>query len=227
MRDGGSRYKGKGVAKAVSNINRVLAPKLKGKDVRFQKELDEFMVFKLDGTENEWGYPKAKLGANAVLAVSMCIARAGAIAWGLELYEYVSELKETNFDTSQIDTKRPKSKKYKMPVPMMNVINGGQHAGNRLPMQEFMISPTGAKSFREALQISAEVYQSLKKVVTKRYGKDAAAVGDEGGFAPNIQENDEGLTALMDAIADAGQAGKVKLAMDIAAAEFYNADDKT
>jgi len=227
LRDGGARYKGKGVSKAVSNINNKIAPKLKGKDVRFQKDLDEFMVYKLDGSENEWGYPKAKLGANAVLGVSMCITRAGAKAFGLELYEYVSELKETKFDPLLIDTKRPKSKKFKMPVPMMNVINGGQHAGNRLPMQEFMISPTGAKSFREALQISAEVYQSLKKVVTKRYGKDAAAVGDEGGFAPNIQENDEGLTALMDAIADAGHAGKVKLAMDVAASEFYIAENKT
>merc|ERR1711971_1541329 len=103
-----------------------------------------------------------------------------------------------------------------MPVPMMNVINGGQHAGNALPMQEFMIAPTGAK-----------VYHSLKSVVKSRYGKDAAAVGDEGGFAPNIQDNDEGLSALMDAIKDAGHSGKVKLAMDIAAAEFYIAEDKT
>jgi enolase len=227
MRDGGKRYNGKGVAKAVTNINRILAPKLKGKDVRFQKELDDFMVLKLDGTENEWGHPKAKLGANAILAVSMCVARAGAQAFGMELYEYVSELKATNFDASQIDPARAKSKKYKMPVPMMNVINGGQHAGNKLPMQEFMISPTGARSFKEALQIGAETYQSLKEVVKKKYGKDAAAVGDEGGFAPNIQSNDEGLDALMDAIKAAGHAGKVKLAMDIAASEFYVEADQT
>merc|ERR1719482_1661558 len=114
-----------------------------------------------------------------------------------------------------------------MPVPMMNVINGGEHAGNKLPMQEFMIAPTGARSFKHALQIGAEVYHSLKGVVKKKYGKDAAAVGDEGGFAPNIQDNDEGLSALMDAIKDAGHDGKVKLAMDIAAAEFYVAEDKT
>jgi enolase len=226
LRDGGDRYKGKGVAKAVSNINTMIAPKLKGMDVRYQKQLDDFMVYELDGSQNEWGYPKAKLGANAVLAVSMCVARAGAVALGLELYEYVSELKETNFDTSLIDTKRPKSKKYKMPVPMMNVINGGQHAGNKLPMQEFMIAPTGAKSFKEALQLGAETYHSLKKVVIAKYGKDAAPVGDEGGFAPNIQDNDEGLLALMDAIKDAGHSGKIKLAMDIAAAEFYVAEDK-
>jgi len=227
MRDGGGRYKGKGVQKAVSSINRVIAPKLKGKDVRYQKELDDFMVLKLDGSENEWGYPKAKLGANAILAVSMCVARAGAEAFGLELFEYVGELKDGNFDVAAIDVKRARSKKYKMPVPMMNVINGGQHAGNKLPMQEFMIAPTGAHSFKEALQIGAEVYHSLKTVVKSKYGKDAAAVGDEGGFAPNIQENDEGLAALMEAIKDAGHSGKVKLAMDIAASEFYNAEDQT
>uniref|UniRef100_A0A7S4SGJ1 phosphopyruvate hydratase n=1 Tax=Alexandrium monilatum TaxID=311494 RepID=A0A7S4SGJ1_9DINO len=227
MRDGGSRYKGKGVSKAVGSINRIIAPKLKGKDVRFQKELDEFMIFKLDGTENEWGYPKAKLGANAVLAVSMALARAGAAAFGLELYEYLGELKDANFVVADIDTHRARTKKYKMPVPMMNVINGGEHAGNKLPMQEFMIAPTGAKSFAEALQMGAEVYHSLKEVVKSRYGKDAVAVGDEGGFAPNIQDNDEGLMALTDAIADAGHGGKVKIAMDIAASEFFVADDKT
>jgi len=227
MRDGGSRYKGKGVAKAVANINRVLAPKLKGKDVRFQKELDEFMVFKLDGSENEWGYPKAKLGANAVLGVSMAICRAGAAAFGLQLFEYIGELKDANFDVQSIDVQRARSKKYKMPVPFLNVINGGQHAGNKLAMQEFMIAPTGASTFKEAIQIGAEVYHSLKSVVKAKYGKDAAAVGDEGGFAPNIQDNDEGLIALMDAIKDAGHSGKVKLAMDVAASEFYNAEDQT
>jgi enolase len=227
LRDGGSRYKGKGVQKAVDNINRIIAPKMKGKDVRFQKELDEFMIFELDGTENEWGHPKAKLGANAVLAVSMCIARAGAAAYGLELFEYVGELKDTVFNAEKIDVQRAQRKRYKMPVPMMNVINGGRHAGNKLPMQEFMISPTGGSSFKDALRIGSEVYQSLKSVVKGRYGKDAAAVGDEGGFAPNIQSNDEGLQALMDAIADAGHSGKVKLAMDIAASEFYVAEDKT
>jgi len=227
MRDGGSRYKGKGVSKAVHNINHIIAKRLKGKDVRLQKELDDFMVFKLDGTENEWGYPKAKLGANAVLAVSMCIARAGAAAFGLELYEYIGELKDTNFEAADIDVERARSKTYKMPVPMMNVINGGEHAGNMLPMQEFMIAPIGAGSFHEALQIGAEVYHSLKSVVKAKYGKDAAAVGDEGGFAPNIQDNDEGLQALMDAIADAGHTGKVKIAMDIAASEFYIQEDQT
>jgi enolase len=227
LRDGGNRYKGKGVTKAVSNINKILAPKLKGKDARYQKNLDDFMIHKLDGSENEWGYPKEKLGANAILAVSMCIARAGAQAFGLELYEYVGELKDGNFDPTAVDVSRARSKSYKMPVPMMNVINGGEHAGNKLPMQEFMIAPLGAKSFKEALQIGSEVYHSLKGVVKSKYGKDAAAVGDEGGFAPNIQDNDEGLQCLMDAIQDAGHSGKVKLAMDVAASEFYVSDDQT
>jgi len=109
----------------------------------------------------------------------------------------------------------------------MNVINGGEHAGNKLPMQEFMIAPTGAKSFKEALQIGAEVYHTLKTVVKSKYGKDAVAVGDEGGFAPNIQENEEGLQCLMDAIRTAGHSGKVQLAMDVAASEFYQSDDET
>jgi len=227
LRDGGARFKGKGVSKAVNNINKVLGPKLKGKDCRNQKELDEFMIYEVDGTKNEWGFPKAKMGANAILAVSMAITRSGAKAFDLKLYEYIGELKEGGLDPLKVSVKRARSKKYKMPVPFMNVINGGQHAGNKLPMQEFMIAPVGAKTFKEALQIGAEVYHTLKGVVKTRYGKDAAAVGDEGGFAPNIQENDEGLSCLMDAIKEAGYNGKVKLAMDIAAAEFWNGEDKT
>eukprot|EP00913_Durusdinium_trenchii_P007590 g7133.t1 len=151
LRDGGRA----GVTKAVSNINRIIAPKLKGKDVRFQKDIDDFMVQTLDGSQNEWGYPKSKLGANAILAVSMAVCRAGAEAFGLQLFEYIGELKETKFEVEQID---------------------------------FMIAPTGAKSFKEALQIGSEVYHSLQSVVKQKYGKSAAAVGDEGGFAPNIQE---------------------------------------
>merc|ERR1719310_992360 len=227
LRDGGSRFKGKGVTKAVGNINGIMQKKMKGMDVRFQKDIDEYMIHELDGTESEWGFPKSKLGANAVLAVSMCVARAGADAFGMKLYEYIRELKDGNLDPAKVDPKAAKTKKYKMPVPMMNVINGGQHAGNALPMQEFMIAPTGAKSFADALRIGAEVYHSLKAVVKSRYGKDAAAVGDEGGFAPNIQENDEGLSALMDAIVDSGHSGEVKLGMDVAASEFWVPDDKT
>jgi len=230
LRDGGDRYKGKGVEKAIANIRTIIAPQLKGKDVRFQKELDTFMTEQLDGSQNEWGWVKSKLGANAILAVSMCIARAGAQAYGLELYEYVSELKETGGEPSAVDPARAKAKKYKMPVPMMNVINGGVHAGNMLPMQEFMIAPIGAKTFKQAMQMGSEVYSSLQKVVKKKYGKDAVAVGDEGGFAPNIQDTDSATAAsecLMDAIKDAGHSSEVKLAMDVAASEFYNKADGT
>jgi len=227
LRDGGSRYKGKGVTKAIANIHDVIAPAMKGKDVRFQKDLDELMVQKLDGTENEWGYPKAKLGANAILAVSMCLARAGAAAFDLELYEYIGELKAGAGDPAQIDEDRARTRQYKMPVPMMNVINGGEHAGNKLAMQEFMLAPTGATTFKSALQMGTEVYHTLKDVVKKRYGKDAAAVGDEGGFAPNIQDNDEGLKCLMDAIKDSGHSGEINLAMDVAASEFYTKEDGT
>lgn len=230
LRDGGDRYKGKGVEKAIANIHNVIAPQLKGKDVRFQQELDTFMTEQLDGSQNEWGWVKSKLGANAILAVSMCIARAGAQAFGLELYEYVSELKETGGEPGAVDPARAKAKKYKMPVPMMNVINGGVHAGNMLPMQEFMIAPIGAKTFKQAMQMGSEVYSSLQKVVKKKYGKDAVAVGDEGGFAPNIQDTDSATAAsecLMDAIKDAGHSSEVKLAMDVAASEFYNKADGT
>jgi enolase len=227
LRDGGSRYRGKGVEQAVKNIQDVIFPALKGKDVRFQKDLDALMVEQLDGTKNEWGWKKGKLGANSILAVSMCLARAGAAAYDLELYEYLGELKATKGDTKGVDPARAKAATYKMPVPMMNVINGGEHAGNKLAMQEFMIAPTGASSFKEALQTGAEVYHALAKVVKAKYGKDAAAVGDEGGFAPNIQDNDEGLIALDDAIKSAGYAGKVSLAMDVAASEFYNKEDGT
>eukprot|EP00746_Dinoflagellata_sp_MGD_P006094 gnl/MRDRNA2_/MRDRNA2_111846_c0_seq1.p1 gnl/MRDRNA2_/MRDRNA2_111846_c0~~gnl/MRDRNA2_/MRDRNA2_111846_c0_seq1.p1 ORF type:complete len:608 (-),score=139.83 gnl/MRDRNA2_/MRDRNA2_111846_c0_seq1:78-1901(-) len=230
LRDGGSRYMGKGVEKAVSNVNTVIAPEIVGKDSRLLSVLDELMVEKLDGSSNEWGWSKSKLGANAILAVSMCLARAGAEAFGLELYEYIAELKLSNVDSSAVDVTRAKGRKYKMPVPMMNVINGGEHAGNVLPMQEFMISPTGATSFKQAMQLGSEVYHSLKKVVTTRYGKDAAAVGDEGGFAPNIQDEDsarEALNALTEAIKTAGHTNEVKLAMDVAATEFFTKEKGT
>lgn len=222
-----NRYMGKGVLQAVDNINKIIAPALKGRDVRYQKSVDNYMIYDLDGTTNEWGFPKAKLGANAVLAVSMCVTRAGATAFGLELYEYISELKTTEFNPLAVDVSRATSKKYKMPVPMLNVINGGEHAGNMLPMQEFMIAPLGATSFADALQKGAETYHSLKKIVQKRYGKDAAAVGDEGGFAPNIQKDDEALQSLMSAIEDAGHTGQIKIAMDIAASEFYVPETKS
>lgn len=207
LRDGDKGvYGGKGVLQAVKNINEILAPKLVGLDVREQKELDNFMI-ELDGTPN-----KAKLGANAILGVSLSLCRAGAGAKGVPLYKYIQQIAGT--------------KELVMPVPAFNVINGGSHAGNKLAMQEFMILPIGASSFAEAMQMGSEVYQVLKGIIKKKYGQDACNVGDEGGFAPNIQDNREGLVLLLDAIEKAGYPGKVKIGMDVAASEFLTKDGR-
>uniref|UniRef100_A0A0D3HBJ4 phosphopyruvate hydratase n=1 Tax=Oryza barthii TaxID=65489 RepID=A0A0D3HBJ4_9ORYZ len=214
LRDGGSDYLGKGVSKAVDNVNSVIAPALIGKDPTSQAELDNFMVQQLDGTKNEWGWCKQKLGANAILAVSLAICKAGAIIKKIPLYQHIANLAG--------------NKQLVLPVPAFNVINGGSHAGNKLAMQaEFMILPTGAASFKEAMKMGVEVYHNLKSVIKKKYGQDATNVGDEGGFAPNIQENKEGLELLKTAIEKAGYTGKVVIGMDVAASEFYNDKDKT
>ncbi|CAN1860343.1 Enolase 1 [Linum perenne] len=185
LRDGGSDYLGKGVSKAVGNVNSIIGPALIGKDPAEQTAIDTFMVQQLDGTVNEWGWCKQKHIANL----------AG-------------------------------NSKLVLPVPAFNVINGGSHAGNKLAMQEFMILPTGASSFKEAMKMGAEVYHNLKSVIKKKYGQDATNVGDEGGFAPNIQENKEGLELLKTAIAKAGYTDKVVIGMDVAASEFYGSDKK-
>jgi len=210
LRDGDkTRLLGKGVLKAVQNVNEKIAPKLLGMDVTKQKEIDQLMVETLDGTQNDWGWSKSTLGANAILAVSMAVCRAGAASMEMPLYEYVSSLAGRPTD------------KYVMPVPSFNVINGGSHAGNRLACQEFMILPVGASSFKEALCIGCEVYHSLKSCIKKKYGQDACNVGDEGGFAPSVQDNNEALDVLMDAIAKSGHKDKVKIGTDVAASEFY------
>jgi len=210
LRDGDkNRLLGKGVLKAVQNVNDIIAPKLIGWDVTKQREIDEFMVQTLDGNQNDWGWAKSKLGANAILAVSMAVTRAGAASMQMPLYEYIANLSGKPTD------------KYVMPVPSFNVINGGSHAGNRLACQEFMILPVGAASFKEALIIGAEVYHTLKGVIKKKYGQDACNVGDEGGFAPSVQDNNEALDVLMDAIKKSGHEAKVKIGTDVAASEFY------
>merc|ERR1712046_389589 len=152
-----------------------------GMDVTKQSEIDKMMVEILDGTQNDWGWSKSNLGANAILAVSMAICRAGAASMQIPLYEYIAYLAGRSTD------------KFVMPVPCFNVINGGSHAGNRLACQEFMILPVGATSFKEAMQIGAEVYHNLNKVVKKKYGQDACNMGDEGGFAIPVQDNNEAL----------------------------------
>jgi enolase len=202
LRDGDkARYQGKGVLKAVANVNDIIGPQLVGKDPTLQEELDELMIA-LDGTEN-----KGKLGANAILACSMAVCKAGAGAKEMALYRHIAEIAGTT--------------SFVLPVPSLNVLNGGSHAGNKLAMQEFMILPVGAANFREAMRMGAEVYQTLKKVIKDKYGQDAVNVGDEGGFAPNIRDNKEGLELLKEAIAKAGYEGKIRIGMDVAASEFY------
>eukprot|EP00435_Cladocopium_sp_Y103_P074212 s151_g47.t1 len=213
LRDGEpKRLLGKGVLKAVQNVNERIAPALIGMDVTKQKEIDKMMVEMLDGTQNDWGWSKSSLGANAILAVSMAVCRAGAASMEMPLYQYLSCLSGRPTDS------------YVMPVPSFNVINGGSHAGNRLACQEmqtlFMILPVGAKSFKEALCIGCEVYHSLKSCIKKKYGQDACNVGDEGGFAPSVQDNNEALDVLMDAIEKSGHKDKVKIGTDVAASEF-------
>eukprot|EP01039_Chlorochromonas_danica_P002270 gene2270-2485_t len=201
LRDGGSRYSGKGVLKAVQNVNNIIAPKLKGHDVTDQSKIDEVML-QLDGSAN-----KANLGANAILGVSLAVAKAGAAKRHVPLYRHFADLAG--------------NKELVLPVPSFNVINGGEHAGNGLAFQEFMVLPTGASSFAESMQIGCEIYAALKSVTKKKYGQDAVNVGDEGGFAPPIKNNKDGLDLLLSAIEKAGHLDKVVLGMDVASSEFY------
>ncbi len=202
LRDGGKRFLGLGVQKAIWNIEKIIAPKLKRMDCREQARIDRRMI-KLDGTAN-----KKKLGANAILAVSLACAKTAAMAEGKELHGYIHQLAKVN-------------KRIALPRPFFNIINGGKHAGNTMPFQEFMIAPN-AKTFRENLQIGSEVYHALKSIIEKKYGKSAINVGDEGGFAPPVKTAEEALELLEKAILKAGYSGKVDLAMDSAASEFYH-----
>merc|ERR1719321_2291903 len=208
------RLLGKGCLKACANINDIIAPALIGMDVTEQEKIDKLMVETIDGTKNEWGWSKSKLGANAILAVSMAVCRAGAAASDMPLYQYIAKIAGKPMD------------RFVMPVPCFNVINGGSHAGNRLACQEFMIMPVGAQNFKDAMIIGSEVYHNLKSCIKKKYGQDACNVGDEGGFAPSVQDNNEALDVLMDAIQKSGHAGKVKIGTDVAASEFYTPDGK-
>merc|ERR1719486_423941 len=205
---------GKGVSKAVSNVNTIIGPALEGMDVANQKEIDDKMVKTLDGSKNEWGWSKSKLGANAILGVSMAVCKAGAACKGLPLYKHIAELAGNSTD------------KMYMPVPAFNVINGGSHAGNKLAMQEFMILPTGAANFSEAMKMGSETYHHLKAAIKAKYGLDATAVGDEGGFAPNFQNNMEAINLCVEAIEKAGYTGKIKIGMDVAASEFCKEGNK-
>ena len=200
LRDGdSSRYMGKGVLKAVENVNTIIAPELEGMNAYDQPLIDKTLI-ELDGTDN-----KGRLGANATLGVSLAVARAAAESLGMELYQYIGGV---NAKT--------------MPVPMMNIMNGGKHADSTLSVQEFMIMPVGAKSFKECLRMCAEIYHTLKKVLkAKGLG---TGVGDEGGFAPNVKDEDEALQLIVEAIKEAGYkpGEEVCIALDLAATEMYD-----
>ncbi len=200
LRDGGTRYHGKGVLKAVSNVNNVIAKALIGKDVSKQSEIDEIMI-KLDGTEY-----KTNLGANAILSVSLAVAKANALNKNMPLFKSLG-------------------KGTTLPMPMLNVINGGAHADSNVDFQEYMIVPIGAKSFDDAIRMASETFMELKKVLKSM--KYSTAVGDEGGFAPNFKNNEQPLDAIISAVKNAGYTPKqdIAIALDVASSEFY--DEKT
>jgi len=206
LRDGDKkRFHGKGVSRAVSNVNEVIGPKLRGLECSEQRKVDATMVA-LDGTRN-----KSRLGANAILAVSM------ASAWAAANAKLVSLFRQLKASSS-----------YTLPVPMMNVINGGEHAGNDLAIQEFLVEPVGAKSCTESIRMGAEVYQSLKQVLTEKYGRGAINVGDEGGFAPPLRKTRDALGAIRQSIGAAGYAERdVRIGIDAASSTFYDAKSGT
>ena len=199
LRDGDkSRYMGKSVQKAVDNVNNIIAPELIGEKASHQKEIDTFMI-DMDGTEN-----KSKLGANAILGVSLAVAKAASKAYGMALYRYLGGINALT-----------------LPVPMMNIINGGAHADNNIDFQEFMIAPVGAESFSHAIEMGCNVFHTLKGVL-KNKGM-ATSVGDEGGFAPNLNSNSEGIDVILEAIDKAGyNTDQIKICLDVASSEFYN-----
>ena len=199
LRDGDkSKYMGKSVQKAVDNVNNIIAPELIGEKASHQKEIDTFMI-DMDGTEN-----KSKLGANAILGVSLAVAKAASKAYGMALYRYLGGINALT-----------------LPVPMMNIINGGAHADNNIDFQEFMIAPVGAESFSHAIEMGCNVFHTLKSVL-KNKGM-ATSVGDEGGFAPNLSSNSEGIEVILEAIDKAGYStDQIKICLDVASSEFYD-----
>ncbi|MHA2009612.1 MAG: phosphopyruvate hydratase [Promethearchaeota archaeon] len=216
LRDGGKAFKGKHVTKAVSNVNDIISKKIIGFDVREQTKIDQEMI-KLDGTEN-----KSNLGANAILSVSLAVAKLAAKLSEIPLFSHIHSIA---FNKTRQD--------FLLPLPSCNIINGGEHAGNNLAIQEFMILPVGAGSFAQAIQNVAEVYQTLKKILTTKYGPSSINVGDEGGFAPNLSLTSDAIDVIIEAIEDAGfiMGTDFVLGMDAAASEFfeegiYNIDGK-
>jgi len=209
LRDNEKRYNGLGVLKAINNL-KIIEKQLINVSCKKQFFIDRRMI-KIDNTPN-----KSSLGANTILSVSMSCARLGAKHSKMELYEYLGRL----------FWGKDYKKSIRIPMPYSNIINGGKHAGNNLEMQEFMITPFKVNSFREATQIVSEVYHSLKSILLEKYGKSATNVGDEGGFAPQVKDNEEALELLMSAIQKSGYEDKVKLAIDAAASSFYDKESK-
>ncbi len=209
-RDGDkSRYNGKGVLNAVDAVNTILKPEILGMDALAQKELDERLIA-LDGTEN-----KSKLGANAILGISMAVCKAAADSLNKPLYEYICE------DVAGHELR------YELPIPMMNVINGGEHAGNELSIQEFLLLPSGSDRFSDNLRAGVETYHALKGVLAKKYGKIATNVGDEGGYAPPMKTTEQALDAILEAITEAGYSeNEIRLGMDAAASSFFDSGNR-
>ena len=206
LRDGNEAYLGKGVSKAVANIHEIIAPALIGMDVTNQQDIDEKMLA-LDGTSS-----KSKLGANAILGVSLAVLDAGSKALELPLYKYINQV----FD--HINGEKPK---MQMPTPMLNIINGGEHADNNIDIQEFMIMPVGASNFSQAMQWATEIYSDLKHILNTK--GLSTSVGDEGGFAPNLQSNQEAIELIIQAIQNNNltEGRDVGIALDCAASELY------
>jgi len=202
LRDKDSRYNGKGVLQAVQNVNKVIAKKILGMDPSKQSEIDNLMI-ELDGTEN-----KTKLGANAILAVSMAASRLAALEAEIPLYSYLGKIAGR--------------KENILPVPCLNIINGGAHAGSKMDVQEFMIFPIGAANFHEAIRMGAETYHTLKDELKAKYGTSAVNVGDEGGFAPPIEKVEEALKIIESSIKKAGYEGQIKMGLDVAASELFD-----
>jgi len=214
LRDGGSRYMGKGVLGAVNNVNTVLKDAVMGMDVSDQRAIDDVML-KADGTPN-----KSNMGANAILGVSLAASKAGAAARGIPLWQHYADIAGNPVPET-------------LPVPCFNVINGGDHAGNRLAFQEFFVIPTGAETFTESMEIGCEIFHNLKSVIKKKFGGDATLIGDEGGFAPPC-DVESGLQMIMEATDKAGYLDKVSVGLDVASSEFkvagkneYDLDFKT
>jgi len=205
LRDSGSRYLGQGVLQAVTNVNEGIAPALLGEDCTNQRKIDE-MLLELDGTGD-----KSKLGANAILACSMAVSRAGAFHKQQSLFHYIGQISDTD--------------SFVMPVPWINLINGGAHAGNDLDFQEYHVVPTGAETFSEALRMGAEIYQYLRVILRQRYGEQAINLGDEGGFSPPLLKIEEPLQLIMNAAEEAGYEDDISLGIDVAASTFFK-DEK-